>query len=185
MRTNGPIESFTAAEIGERDGWICGICQDTNRLVVPRPGAPRALSPSIDHIVPVVSGGTHTRANVRITHLWCNVERNSGKPPPPAVMRAQLSRLMDGTPVPEEVHRSQHPSWRWPAKPRIEYMIALYITAGRVAADPRYGDPATRLADAACRLGGNPDDAIRRGLDWIEGVNQRRSPIEAQWRSSR
>jgi hypothetical protein len=40
----------------------------------------------------------------------------------------------------------------WPASPRIEYMIALYISAGRVAADPRYGEPATRLAHAARQM---------------------------------
>jgi 5-methylcytosine-specific restriction endonuclease McrA len=136
MRANGPVESFTHAEIGERDDWVCGICQDPKRLVDPRPGAARALSPSLDHIVPVSGGGTHTRGNVRITHLWCNVERNSGEPSSPEYMRAKLSRLLDGTPVPEELHRSQFPSWRWPASPRIEYMIALYIAAGQVAADP-------------------------------------------------
>jgi hypothetical protein len=55
----------------------------------------------------------------------------------------------DGTPVPEELHRSRSPSWRWSASPRVEYMIAVYIAADRVAADPRYGNPATRLADTA------------------------------------
>jgi 5-methylcytosine-specific restriction endonuclease McrA len=182
IRANGSVESFTHAEIGERDDWVCGICQDTNRLVDPQPGAARALSPSIDHIVPVSGGGPHTRTNVRITHLWCNVERNSGEPRSPEYMRAKLSRLVDGTPVPEELHRSQFPSWRWPASPHIEYMIALYIAAGQVAADPRYGDPAARAADAARLVG---DDAWSRGLDWLAGVSQRRSPIEARWRSSR
>jgi hypothetical protein len=31
MRANGPVESFTAAEVGKRDGWVCGICQDVTR----------------------------------------------------------------------------------------------------------------------------------------------------------
>ncbi len=35
IRANGAGESFTQAEIGERDGWICGICQDSERLVDP------------------------------------------------------------------------------------------------------------------------------------------------------
>ena len=51
MRKAGPVEAFTADEIGHRDGWVCGVCQDSARLVDPSPGAPRALSPSIDHIV--------------------------------------------------------------------------------------------------------------------------------------
>jgi hypothetical protein len=31
MRAAGQVESFTMAEIGDRDGWLCGICQDTAR----------------------------------------------------------------------------------------------------------------------------------------------------------
>jgi HNH endonuclease len=185
MRASGPVESFTVADIGERDGWICGICQDAGRLVDFAPDAPRALSPSIDHIVPVSSDGTHTKGNVRIAHLWCNVERNNGKPPPPEDMRAKLTRLLDGTPVPEEVHRSQSPSWKWPAAPRIEYVIALYIAAGRVVAEPRYGDPATRLANAARMLSADPDASIRRGLAWMQEASQRRARVDAWWRSSR
>ena len=186
MRASGPVESFTAAEIGQRDGWLCGIGQDSTRLVDPRPGAPRALSPSLDHIVPVSSGGPHTRDNARITHLWCNVERNIGEPPSPEYMRAQLLRLLDGTPVPEEIHRSRFPSWQWPASPRHEYMVALHIAAGRVAAAPRYGNPATRLAVTARQLfHDDPDGAMRRGLDWIDSINRRRSEIDARWRSSR
>ena len=77
IQVNGPAESFTQAEIGERDGWICGICQDGRRLVDPTRKPPDPLSASIDHIVPTSIGGTHTRANVRITHLWCNVSRNA------------------------------------------------------------------------------------------------------------
>lgn len=185
MRTNGPVEAFTAAEIGTRDRWVCGICQDTERLVDPRPSAPRALSPSIDHIIPLSAGGPHTRANTRITHLWCNVERNSGDSRSPEYMRADLSRLLDGTPIPEEIYRRRFPSWRWPASPRHEYMIALYIAAGRVAAEPRYGDHAARLADAARKFGSDPEDAIRRGLEWMAEVGRRRAPIEARWRASR
>ena len=133
LRSAGLLESFTPAEIGDRDGWLCGICKDPSRLVDPSPDAPRALSPSIDHILPVSAGGQHNRANVRITHLWCNVERNSSKTPSPDSMRSKLSRLLDGTPIPEELHRNTSSSWHWPARSRIEFMIALYIATGRVA----------------------------------------------------
>jgi hypothetical protein len=126
MQAAGPVESFTVAEIGDRDGWVCGICQDMARLVDASPGAARALSPSIDHVIAVSDGGPHARANVRIAHLWCNVERNNSKLLTPEYMRAQLSWLLDGTPVPEELHRSFSPSRRWPASLRVEYMIAIY-----------------------------------------------------------
>ena len=185
MQAAGPLESFTKPEIGVRDGWVCGICQDPARLVDPTPGTPRALSPSIDHIVPVSRGGQHTRANVRITHLWCNIERNSSHTPSPESMRARLSQVLDGTPIPEELYRSRFPSWRWPARPRGEYMIALRIAAGLFAADPSYGDPQTRLADAAYQLAGDAaEDATRRGLDWINEVAKRRARINVWWRSA-
>jgi hypothetical protein len=65
MRAAGPVESFTSGEIGDRDGWVCGTCRDMARLVDPSPGAPRALSPSIDHIVAISDAGTHTRPTCR------------------------------------------------------------------------------------------------------------------------
>jgi 5-methylcytosine-specific restriction endonuclease McrA len=186
MKANGPAEAFKRAEIGDRDRWVCGICQDQERLVDPRTGAPRALSPSIDHVIPLSAGGAHTRANVCIAHLWCNVEKNAGPAPDPEYMRAALTRILDGTPVPEELHRGQHSSWAWPARPRIEYMIALYIAAGRVAADSRCGDPASRIHDAAVRqFGDQAGAAIQRGFEWIAEIAARRAPIDAKWRLPR
>lgn len=63
MQASGPVEALSAVQIGDRDSWICGICQDGIRLVDPRPGTPRALTPSIGHNVPVSGGGPHVRAN--------------------------------------------------------------------------------------------------------------------------
>jgi hypothetical protein len=186
MRTAGPPEAFTTAEIGHHDGWVCGICQDPGRLVDPSPGAPRALSPSVDHVVAVSRGGPHTRDNARIAHLWCNVERGSGKTRSPEYMRARLSQVLDGTPIPEELHRSRSPSWAWPASPRIEFTIALYITAGWVAGDPRYGDPVTRLADTARQWSGNAAaDVMQSVLEQVERTRQRRTENVAWWRSHR
>jgi hypothetical protein len=161
-------------------------------LVDRGPGAPRALSPSIDHIVPLSRGGQHVKANVRIAHLWCNVEKNNSDDPSPEYMRARLSQIMDGTPIPEELYRSCFAPSRWRVRRRrrvrrrLEYMIALYIAVGRVAADPRYGEPTTRLADAARRLTGDAaEERMRRGLDGMRTVVQRRAQIDARWRSAR
>lgn len=186
LQAAGSREKFSVTDIGDRDHWICGLCQDTARLVDSSPDAPRALAPSIDHIVAVSRGGAHTRDNVRITHLWCNTERNNGTPRSPELMRAQLTRLLDGTPLPEALHRSASPSWRWPASPRIEYMIALYIEAGRVTADPRYGDPLSRLAHSVRhRSSADAEALIRSGREWMEKVRKRRAPIDANWRKPR
>ncbi|WP_328920794.1 HNH endonuclease [Streptomyces sp. NBC_00208] len=77
MRSNGDIERFTAEEIGERDGWVCGLCEGPVERAYQHPD-PR--SPSIDHIRTIASGGTHTRDNVHLTHWGCNHERNNSTP---------------------------------------------------------------------------------------------------------
>lgn len=61
-------------EIGERDGWRCGICR---RKVDSTLAYPHPRSPSLDHIVPLSLGGRHVRENVRIAHLSCNVRRSN------------------------------------------------------------------------------------------------------------
>ena len=78
IRTNGPRESFSLAEIGERDLWRCGICLDpvNRQFHMPDPRAP-----SMDHIKALSLGGTHTRDNVRVTHLFCNMDRNYAAKP--------------------------------------------------------------------------------------------------------
>jgi 5-methylcytosine-specific restriction endonuclease McrA len=71
---NGPCEQFTDAEIGERDGWLCGLCG----LPVDRSLRwPDAACLVIDHIVPLALGGTHTRANVQVAHNLCNARKGA------------------------------------------------------------------------------------------------------------
>ena len=70
----GVVEKFTNLEIFERDNYICGICE----LPIDRTlKAPHPQSVSLDHIVPVVNGGHHTRANVQAVHLRCNLIKGS------------------------------------------------------------------------------------------------------------
>jgi hypothetical protein len=206
MRANGPVESFTVVEIGERDGWVCGVCLDPVRLVesppelvkvdledlvfelvppgeaveldegpVPR----RPLSASIDHIVSIAAGGTHTRSNVQIAHLFCNLEKNSSSrktgPMRPEYIRAKLSRLLEDTPVPEELHRSCFASWAYPARHQIEYMMALNIAGGEVAADPRYGDPGSRVERFAREVGQD------RWLAAVANMRRRRAERDSRW----
>lgn len=71
---NGDYEEFTRREIGDRDGWVCGICDNAiNQTLV----FPDWWSQSLDHVVPLVHGGQHNRANARITHLICNIRRGA------------------------------------------------------------------------------------------------------------
>lgn len=77
IRINGAVERFTADEIGERDGWVCGLCEGPVERAYRHPD-PR--SPSIDHVRTIASGGTDTRDNVRLTHWGCNHGRNDSSP---------------------------------------------------------------------------------------------------------
>lgn len=65
-------ESFAPREIFERDRWKCGICQKriNSKLKHPHP-----MSASLDHVIPLSEGGSHTRANTRASHLRCNIRR--------------------------------------------------------------------------------------------------------------
>lgn len=54
-------------EVFERDGYVCYLCGEP---IVEKRGMD---GPSIDHVVPIVGGGTHTLDNVRTTHLRCNL----------------------------------------------------------------------------------------------------------------
>lgn len=61
-------------DIGNRDGWRCGLCaKRVARLLA----YPHPMSASLDHIVPLSLGGLHTKANVQIAHLSCNVAKGN------------------------------------------------------------------------------------------------------------
>lgn len=68
IRANGKAERFTLHKIAERDRWRCHLCK---RRVTKGQA-------SIDHLIPVSDGGTHTRANVALAHHLCNSLRGAG-----------------------------------------------------------------------------------------------------------
>lgn len=69
----GPADRFTVHDLIARDGNTCGICGE------PIEGTryPHPMSASIDHIIPISRGGTHTLTNARPTHLRCNIARGN------------------------------------------------------------------------------------------------------------
>lgn len=69
---SGEVEKFSDLEIFERDGWICQLCLGPVDSSLPWP---HRLSKSLDHIVPVVLGGGHTRLNTQLAHLSCNIRK--------------------------------------------------------------------------------------------------------------
>lgn len=67
-------ETFPRREVFDRDGWICGICHDP---VDPDCPWPEPMSPSLDHVIPVTRGGSHSRANTQCSHLVCNIRKGN------------------------------------------------------------------------------------------------------------
>lgn len=69
-----PSESYTLAEIAERDGFCCQLC----RLPVDMSLAwPDLWSATIDHRRPLALGGDDTRANVQLAHFICNSRKGA------------------------------------------------------------------------------------------------------------
>lgn len=70
-------ENFSREEVYEQNSWICGICGEKvdKHLKYPDP-----LSQSLDHIIPLSKGGTHTRNNVQLAHLRCNLRKSDKLP---------------------------------------------------------------------------------------------------------
>jgi 5-methylcytosine-specific restriction endonuclease McrA len=52
-----------------RDGWVCGICREP---VDPELESPHLMAASLDHVIPLCRGGTHTYDNVQLAHFLCN-----------------------------------------------------------------------------------------------------------------
>lgn len=68
------VEDLRPIDIYERDIWLCGLCVTP---VDPDSAWPDPMSPSLDHIIPLSKGGTHTYENVQLAHLTCNVSKGN------------------------------------------------------------------------------------------------------------
>jgi hypothetical protein len=70
-------DRFTNREIFDRDGWVCQLClgEVDARTVWPDPE-----SASLDHAIPLAGGGDHSRENVQLAHLRCNMTKRDQMP---------------------------------------------------------------------------------------------------------
>ena len=64
-----PIDSLTLFELF---GWICIICKDP---IDHRKRCPDYRAATVEHIIPLAHGGTHTWDNVAPAHYSCNMEK--------------------------------------------------------------------------------------------------------------
>lgn len=68
------VEPIRPMDIYQRDMWICGLCSTP---VNPDAVWPDSMSASLDHILPLSKGGSHTHENVQISHLVCNISKGN------------------------------------------------------------------------------------------------------------
>ncbi len=61
------IERIERKIVFARDNYICQICKEPTQ-----PNGEDGDRPSVDHIIPLSRGGSHTYANVQTAHLSCN-----------------------------------------------------------------------------------------------------------------
>jgi 5-methylcytosine-specific restriction endonuclease McrA len=67
-------EPVNLADIAERDGWRCGLCDEP---IEPALEWPHPASKSLDHVVPLSKGGRHDPSNVQLAHLRCNTVKGA------------------------------------------------------------------------------------------------------------
>jgi 5-methylcytosine-specific restriction endonuclease McrA len=68
------VERIDRHAVFERDGYVCGICEEPvdRHLEYPHP-----MSASLDHVIPIIAGGSHTYGNVQCSHRDCNVKAST------------------------------------------------------------------------------------------------------------
>lgn len=62
----------------ERDNNACQLCGDPMDM---SKKTPHPLAPTIDHIVPISRGGTHTMDNIQSAHFHCNISKGNRDAP--------------------------------------------------------------------------------------------------------
>ena len=68
-RVTTPTHFITTLELYQKDSAICGICSQRVEI----------SNASIDHIIPVSKGGTHTWDNVQLAHYKCNIIKSNNE----------------------------------------------------------------------------------------------------------
>jgi hypothetical protein len=69
LEAGAAVGSVSRWRVHERDGWTCHICGDpVDRDAV----APDLAAPVLDHVIPLARGGSHSEANLKTAHFYCN-----------------------------------------------------------------------------------------------------------------
>ena len=73
-RYGAKSDKIKREDVFEACNWVCQIC---GKPVDKEIKYPNPLSASIDHIVPLSKGGTHTKDNVQLAHFLCNSRKGA------------------------------------------------------------------------------------------------------------
>lgn len=69
-----PYEPVNVRGVFASDQWICKLCdKPVDRCLT----YPDPMSASLDHVQPLSCGGGHTRSNVQLAHLACNIAKGA------------------------------------------------------------------------------------------------------------
>ena len=68
------VEPIDCLDLFKRDGWICQLCR---QKIDPALRHPHRRSATVDHIVPLSKGGSHTWDNVQSAHFGCNSSKGA------------------------------------------------------------------------------------------------------------
>ena len=74
LKRTTQIEPINEKIVYLRDGWTCQPCK---KRVDKRFKFPSPMSGSLDHIVPLSEGGSHTYNNVQLAHFICNISKQA------------------------------------------------------------------------------------------------------------
>jgi 5-methylcytosine-specific restriction endonuclease McrA len=66
------LEEVRPIDVFERDNWRCGICR---KRIGKKTRYPNPRCATVDHVIPLDSGGEHSMRNVRAAHFACNSTR--------------------------------------------------------------------------------------------------------------
>ena len=147
-------DGVTDQQIYERDEWICQIpnCTQLTRIINGDAPFPAPDRPSIDHIIPVTRGGTHSSTNRRASHLLCNNVKHNFldeeielkpqlEPKPP---KRKVTKL----PWPQRLY---HRPCRWCGT----IVTGTKPTRSKIGEIPEFTVCATCQGDAKCSVCGN------------------------------
>ncbi len=70
-------EDIVHVVVFERDEWMCHLCGEA---IDPRLRGDNWMRATIDHIIDLCAGGTHTYDNVRAAHWLCNMRKAGNLP---------------------------------------------------------------------------------------------------------